>query len=530
MSTSKLHPVVISAWRPQAAPAVFVILLGILIGGGCAWMFNAFSERVALAMPLILVAGIALLICMRHIKLFVFFLILYAPFELFVQKWLPGDIGLASRYMTEIFLLIIFMALVIDRLLSQKPWRRTPLDIPLLTFIGVGILSALINHVPPLVALMGFRILLRYVLLFYLIVQIGLDHVDVRRLLIAVLCASSVVIGIGLLQGLIGPPITEILRIPDIVIGEYTVRSITGFFTAHGRYIFSTLGRYDALGMYAVVILLLSMALYIHYPRRRVILGSLIALAGICLVLTFSRQSWVALYTALWVWFLVSHKKKWAAALFLVLLIVPIILFAAIYMSPAIVRYYGGEEGTHVSAIARLSEVFSPEYIHISAYYAGRLFVLRFVGTRILELAPFLGFGPGTFGTQSAAFFGFSNATLLGMTEAEGFLVNDVNWITILGQYGLLGAMAFLMILAVLFRYAWRMYKRVSNPLAKSMALAYQGCIIALLLLGFFGPNFEQRVISMYVWLIGGLLVALAHAGQRIADGDKIGKARDVMN
>jgi len=521
MGAFKLNPAVISTKWHQASPIVFVILLGLMLGLGCAWIFHAFSGRVALFVPLVLVAGIALLIFMRHIKLFVFFLVLYAPFELFVQKWLPGDIGLATRYMTEVFLLLIFMALVFDRLLYHKPWRRTPLDIPLLIFIGVGILSALVNQVSPLVALMGLRILLRYVLLFYLVVQIGFDHASVRRLLVAMFCVALVVAGIGLIQALIGPAMTEILRVPDIVIGEHTVRSVTGFFTAHGRYIFSTLGRYDALGMYNVIILLFSLALYIHYPRRRGIIGWLIVITGICLALSFSRQSWLALYAALWAWLFVLYKKKWAISLSAVLLVAPMILGMIVYLSPEIVRFYKGDEGVHISALARLVEVFSPEYRKISAYYAGRLFVLRFVGARILELAPFLGFGPGTFGTQSAAFFGFSNANLLGMQERQVFLVNDVNWITILGQYGLIGTAAFLMIFAVLFRYAWRMYKRLSDPLTKSVALACQGSIVALLLLGFFGPNFEQRVIALYVWLIAGLTVTLAHTEQRIASRGK---------
>jgi len=523
MRTMKFNAAAISAKWHQAGPAISVILVGVLIGAGCAWMFDAFSERLVLAVPLILLGGAALFIFMRRIKLFVFLIVLYAPLELFVQKWLPGDIGSASRYMTEVFLLLIFMALVVDRLLSHKPWKRTPLDIPLFIFIGIGILSSLINQVPFLAVILGFRILLRYVLLFYIVVHIDFDYVSARRLLIALFCVAAVVVGIGLIQALIGPPMTEILRIPEIKIGEHVVRSIPGYFMgAHGRYIFSTVGRYDMLGMYCVVILLLSMALYIYYPRRRIMLGWLIALTGICLVLTFSRQSWLALYAALWTWFLVSSKKKWAVGLFFALLMGPMILFIAIYFSSDIVRFYKGDEGIHISALARLAEVFSSEYRGISAHYAGRLFVLSFVGARILELVPFLGFGPGTIGTPSAAFFGFSNAELLGMVESQVFLVSDVNWITILGQYGLIGTAAFLIMFAALFRYARRMYKRPSDPLTKSVALACQGSIVALLVLGFFGPNFEQRVISMYVWLIAGLTVALSHTGKRIASKRKI--------
>jgi O-antigen ligase len=409
-------------------------------------------------------------------------------------------------------------------LLSHKPWKRTPLDVPLLIFVGIGVLSAIINRVPPLVAAMGLRILLRYVLLFYLVIQIGFSRRATRRLIIAMLGGALLVMGVGLAQAIIGPRLTDILRMREARIGVQTVQTTSGVFEAKGRFIFSTLGRYDALGMYGVVILLLVLALYTYYPRWRGILRWLILATGICLALTMSRQSWLALYAALWSWGLLSKKKKRAVGLLLVLALIPAVLIGTAHLMPSLVRSFSPQTLNQASVLTRMLAVFSPEYLQTSAYRAGRLYVLRHVGERIMQLAPLLGFGPGRLGSLTADFFGFSTAELLGMEEWQVYLVNDVNWITILGQFGLIGTLAFLMMFVTLGRYAWRMYNHMYDPLARSMALACVGGIVAFLMLGFFGPNFEQRVVSMYVWLTAGLTVALARVGQRAGVEDSAHK------
>ena len=518
MSTDRGKPAVASSRWSQFGSVILVVTLALIAGAGYPWIAQRFSAQIALLVPLGILGGAVVLVLMRRISVLVFLVVLYAPVELFVQKWLPGTIGSASRYVSEALLLIILIALFTDRLLSHRDWKRTPLDTPLLIFIGVGILSAMVNRVSPFVAVLGLRILLRYVLLFYLVVQIGLSRKATRRLIIAMLVVALVVIGIGLAQALIGPPLTEILQVQETSVGGRTLRGgvSSAVSYTHGRYIFSTLGRYDALGLYTVVILLLLLALYTYYPRRRGVLRWLVLATGICLVLTMSRTSWLGMYAALWSWALLS-KKKWAIGLLFTLLLVPITLVGIAYFSPHLVRYYPGAELPQATLLTRALELFSPRYFEVSAYSGGRLFTLHFVGRRILEQAPLLGFGPGRFGALSATYFGFGVADLLGVEEWQVHLVNDVNWITILGQYGLIGALAFLMMFVALWRYARRMYNRLSDPLTKSMALACMGSIVAILVAGFLGPNFEQRAISMYVWLIAGLMVALARAEQRAA-------------
>lgn len=73
-----------------------LILVGVLTGGGFLWLSQNFSIQIALLVPLGLVAGGVYLVFLSHIRFVIFLLVLYAPIELFVQKWLPGNIGSAT--------------------------------------------------------------------------------------------------------------------------------------------------------------------------------------------------------------------------------------------------------------------------------------------------------------------------------------------------------------------------------------------------------------------------------------------------
>jgi hypothetical protein len=448
------------------------------------------------------------LVLLRHIRLAIALVVLYAPIELFVQKWLPGNVGLASRYFSEALLVGLLLALLLDRLVMGKPWKRTPLDWPILLFVGIGLVSALVNGLPTAVLIMGLRITLRYVLLYYLIVQIGFNQQQTRRLLIAMLVMAGLVMLIGLIQAIVGPPMNQLLRIPDLVFTDTATRALSGFVTGHGRYIFSTLGRYDALGIYAIYILLIIFAYLLHHRHPHPAWAGLAFISAIALLLTLSRQAWLAFYVALGVWALVG-RRKWSLLIFFFLFVVPLIILLLALLFPDLIRYYSGDEANHNNFITRILSGLSSDYWLVTSSTGGRVFVLRYVSQRIMELVPLWGFGPGRFGTITASYFGYDNATLLGMTPQEVYLVFDVNWVTLLGQYGILGVFAFLFIFWRGWRVALWLYRHATDSFSRTVALATLGIIPAFLLLGFFGPNFEQRIVAMYAWLMMALVVSL---------------------
>ena len=512
MSLAKTRDTFSQPTRIAFISVIVLVLMGMLTGGGFLWLSQNISIQIALLVPFGLVAGGVCLIFLGHIRFVIFLLVLYAPIELFIQKWLPGNIGSVSRFASEALLIMAIVTLLFDRVYRGKPWLRTPLDIPFGLFISAGLLSALVNQVPLIVATFGFRILLRYVLLYYLIIQIGLNKGQIQLLLKWVLLMGAWVVGIGLIQAVVGAPVTRFLSVPATTVGDTVVRAAvtSGVSLAHGRYIFSTLGRYDAFGLYLTIVLLLAISCFLHFPQYKFVLRWLILLSGIALLLTMSRTSWVALYLAFCTIILLRRHPRDSRFLG-GLLGAPIFLLVIAAIFPHLVRYYAGDELMQASVLTRMLEPLSRRYFEISAYSGGRLFVLFFIGQRILEISPLVGFGPGRFGSLTAGYFGYNAADFLGMDANRISLLNDVNWIVLLGQYGLLGTLAFALMLLASLGYAWRTYRHTSDPLTKSVALASVGSIVVMLIASLWGPNFEQRVISMYVWSIAGLTVALGH-------------------
>lgn len=508
--------------RPYSAGLLILI---ILIVGAClgSVVLLATDPRTWFLIISLLVGVVFLALLLHHTRLIVFLVVLYAPFELLVYKLLPEPLGNVSRYVTEAILLVTLLALVGDRLFTGKPWKRTPLDVPLLLFVGAGILSAAVNSVPSIVAVLGMRSLLRYVLVYYLVTQIGFNDKTTRRLVFGIVGTALVVVGLGFAQAIIGQPLSDILTVPETTLGETVLRNISTVREARGTYIYSTLGRYDLLGLYTALILLLLLALYIHYPRRRALLVLPIMAVSVCLMLTMSRQSWMVLYSGLVAWVFVRRNVKLAS----ILIMAPLFLTALAMLLPHLVRYYSSLEIHEASILNRLLELYSPMYLDISAYSGGRLDMILHIGPRILEKAWLFGFGPGRFGSLTANLFGFSAAEFLAMPEDRLRLLNDVNWITVLGQFGLLGTATYALMLATIFRFGWRVYRRSTDPLTMSIALASLGSVAGLVLAGFLGPNFEQRVISMYVWLIAGMMVSLARIERLAPTRRLVGKANE---
>jgi len=441
----------------------------------------------------------------------VYFAIMFAPIELVVSAHLPEPYGVASRYITEILLGIAFLFVVFGNISLRHCWYRAPLDSPLMAFLCISVISSLRHDASLLTLVLGLRPILRYLLLYYLIIGLNITMGEARGILRAGLTMATLVAAIGILQAVVGPPVTRLLLVSETHVGDTMLRTITPP-QVHGKFVFSTLGRYDAFGTYMVVWLFLvffSHQVLCLKRHRRWMLAFWFAIP---LILSFSRQSWLALLIGSLVLLIVLRSRiAWhivasISACLLILLLLAFLLF------PEEIAHVDAANVGQVSLVQRLLEVASVDYLRTVAFHGGRLFVLWFVGARILQVAPWLGFGPGRFGTLTAEVLGYDAASQLGMTPGQTYLVNDVNWVTLLGQVGLLGTIAFLLMLLLVLSDACRTWTKAESPEIRGLAASVAALTVAFIVLGFFGPNLEQRVLSMYFWALAGLLVSVSRS------------------
>ena len=129
----------------------------------------------------------------------IYFLTGYVAFEEFILKFLPVSDAVYSylRFFGEILIYIAFGKLVIHKLHRGIPFVKTAIDLPIIGFYSVVLLSIFINRSPLIGSLYNIRPFARYIVLFYLIANSALSERRITTLL-------RIILGVGIFQLVVG--------------------------------------------------------------------------------------------------------------------------------------------------------------------------------------------------------------------------------------------------------------------------------------------------------------------------------------
>jgi len=456
----------------------------------------------------------------RNIHIVVLLLAVYTPFEEVILKWMPGSLAAALRFAPEALIILLLVCVLLRNVGRGTLWKRTPIDLPLILFVAFSALSALANEVPPIVGVLGIREFARYISLYYLVVGARLTDRMIKLVVVGLLVSAAAEASIGLLQVVLGNSLSVFLIPEDVVVAGVMVRpGFTQILSGRTR-IFGTLGRYNTFGFFLTISCLLGLGLYLKLrttlPRwQRWGLVALAGLAGPAMLLSFSRTSWFALYAGVLVLLLLA---KWKRTL-LVAAIIPL-LATVLLLSWVTLEDWRVQEAEEASVVDRYMATFSPGYVDVLLRH-GRLFSLLRVSPMVLREYPWLGLGPGTIGsiatgggTLSPGFYPeYSHEDWLyvadvGSPDSLGYL-HDVGWVSILAQVGVLGLAAYAWIIIELLRTSLHCYRNSTEAFARGLALGYVGLLVATILGNFAIFYFSLRAVSMYVWLVGGLVTTV---------------------
>ena len=111
-------------------------------------------------------------------------LFVYLPFEQFILKFLPvSDTVYTVLYLiSEVFVYGLLFFVVSGKITAKSRLSGTPLDLILILLLFVAFLSAAINGSDPVSSIKNVRGLLRYVALYYVVVNIRIDEEFLQRL------------------------------------------------------------------------------------------------------------------------------------------------------------------------------------------------------------------------------------------------------------------------------------------------------------------------------------------------------------
>ncbi len=470
---------------------------------------SLFSPAVALAA---LAAVATLIITFLSPTTALAVLAVYLPFEPFVLKFIPDSIYVFVRFASE-GLIYLIAGVVFWRWLTGKlSIKKTALDTPFVLFIATLIASALIQFVPIPVALLGLRQILRFMIVFFLVVYLQPSKEYIKRLTTALFIVVILQGVIGIAQSFAGEPLDQFLiSSEERTLGELTLTGGVEQFWDPGSRVFATLGRYDRLGNFLYIFLLIASGfLYTLGSRTKKlepILWWVFVLGIPTLVLTYSRSSWFGfLLGFLFIGLVVKRDRR---------------VFAGLIASMLVILGYLAASGLTVGLIAEgpgqtLSERFfeSFSYTRWRGEYEGLGRVFWYVHTplNVVAASPIFGWGPGQFGGGAVA--ALHNTRVyeqlglpFGVFGTEGFI--DNNWFTIWGEAGTLGLIFFLWLSIALFRRALWTYHTSRDPYVQGLSIGFAAVLLALALNGLTSTVFEIRTVAFYVWLYGGFVYTL---------------------
>ncbi len=487
---------------PGNKQVLLVFIVCIAVGGMLLGIIST-SEKYALLFLVGLGALVASAVCMHRPEYGLLMWVAWLPFELFFFNLIPDS---AFRYATAFSTMVpvFLILLLIARSLQQRKRIKvflTPIDVPLIIYGAVMVLSALMNEVPFSRASLGIRAELRFVPIYYFVVFSRLNKSLLKKLVIVTLLTASVEIIIGLAQAIAGTPLLEFFAVAGRgTEARLLLSSVEREYVEAGRRIFGTLRRFNVYGNYLAIVLPIAIGLATRYKRK--LLQLFIWLGSAAIVLSYSRESWLGLLAAIVLNFLLSKQYTKVK-----IVIVSGLLFvvALVVFRNQINQVYAH---ANMNLMERLVEPFSAGRVNSS--YDGRIRAITFTADLVTKTNLLFGIGPGNFGV---ALLGMPDEFLLykySIPQNLALNVGDNNWLAFWAQGGLLGLVAFGWAAINLLRASAKAYSQSNNEFLKYTALGIAGALLSFLIVAFFTPAFSERTYVSYFWIFGGVGVRIA--------------------
>ncbi len=449
-------------------------------------------------------------------------LALYLPFESGLLKLVPDDVYVYARSFSEGIIYVLAAVVIWRALTGSIRLRSTQADLPFILFLVILAASVAINAVSPTVAILGTRQIIRFVLVFFIAVQLKPTRDYVRNLTLALFAVVGFQSVLGIVQSLSGGSIDAMLLPSEAhALGDVTLTGGVDQFWEAGTRVFATLGRYDRLGNFLYFFLAIAVGFAYEFKSSKIgrDLIPLFLVAIPALVLTFSRASWFAfllafLFVAVWI-------KRDRRVMFAVASVV-IGVIAYVGVTGLNVRYITEAPGQ--TLVERFYETFSYARWRGEYYGLGRVYWMVQTPLTVVAASPLFGFGPGQFGGGAVAALGNTKVyeqlgLPFGVFGTEGII--DNSWFSLWGETGTLGMAFFLWMYVGLIVHFIRIHRRSKDPFVRALAIGVAAAMLGVALNAFLSTVFEIRTLAFYVWLYAGFVVVLGEGNPKLPSPSK---------
>ncbi|MFH1427213.1 MAG: O-antigen ligase family protein [Patescibacteria group bacterium] len=429
---------------------------------------------------------------------------------------MPSDVYIYARYASEIILYLLLIKALLIGAKNKKldSWKKNPLFKWIILFIGIGLFSALLNFENITVAILGLRQILRMAVLLFIFIGFKFSKKQIKIFIIIFIGVIIFEALLGITQYISGGVMDEfLLSSSNVVLGEKYLLSGISYDWAGGVRSFATLGRYERFGIFMLMGLLFFLGyLYLFKKNRKLYLAGFI-ITSLAVIFSYTRSVWITGFFLIPLVLYLFFKNKKAVYFFGALLIL-FIIYINIYLviTNTALSQYIDSSGSSLSA--RLVQSFSYQNLKNSYNTAGRIYFWVETPKKVLTNAPLFGFGPGMYGSGVTSSLEirdvYSRLNMpYGVKNQTGMV--DSNWMSILGEFGIMGVAIIAIILFLIIKNSLNHFKQTDNKLIKLVCFIVGGMSISYFILGMFWPIFEYRVINFYFWFFVGLMFFLTN-------------------
>ena len=420
---------------------------------------------------------------------------LFDPYVL--RGLLPADVrpvlsGFSEVLVGSVGLAVLFRAYRERRIVSAF---RDPVTVLGAAFVAVSVVSALLNGVAPLTALLGIIATVDALAVYYLARMLPFDRRAISLAIAALVATATLAALLGIAQALLTPQILWF-------------QAFAGRFGEGGR-VTGFMGNPNLLA--ALIGLALPFPLfgtrYLSTKRQRWLAGCVLFVLTLSLILTFSRGAWVAVILGV---ILGTMLIDWRLLAAMALIVVAAYVVAGNMPRNVLVDpdnrppYAQGQESP--------PDIFDSLGNRLG--YIGALSDLRLrymvEGIPILLADPVLGVGPGRYGGAVAR---ITNSPIYAEygTSLYGYRTVHNFWLHTVGEVGALGVAVFL---TMIIGLGWR-FARAARRAEGMDRLLLGAAVTALAVVALHNLTemiFEGNSPALAIWLVLGLCSLLAPA------------------
>jgi O-antigen ligase len=455
------------SWGSPVVAAALAVLLG--VAGGV--LVVATSPVVVLAALAGLGVAFVLLQSLQLGLLFLFALLVLLPFAV-----IPVNLG-AQLTVLDATLTALLLVWLLRLLARREALDLTPAGGLLLGFLGLAVAAFVNGSAVGLTPEMVRRFLkiINSTLLFFTIVNVVRDWGDLRRIVRALVLSGGLAALIGIVLYFLPRSLTvqllSSLRVVGYPSGSEVLRFLPGPNDTYTDTLRATSTSIDPNVLGGTLILVGALIAAQWFARRPVLPRPALAVVGLlvlaCMVLTYSRSSWVGLAAAVAWLGTFRFRRAWLLGFGIVtaLSVLPI-------GQEMLERLLSGLAGADKAAGMRLGE------------YKDAL--------RLIARYPVLGVGFG------------------GSPDVDLYVAVSSIYLLIAEQMGLLGLAAFLAVLATIMVHATRGLLAATDPELKTALSGLQAALVGALVAGLFDHYFLNLAFPHSValfWGYAGLLM-----------------------